>query len=35
MSRIDEQEAKRTIELLTEMGEVQTELQAMRESNTS
>jgi hydrogenase expression/formation protein HypC len=35
MSRIDEQEAKRTIELLTEMGEVQTELQAMRQSNTS
>ncbi len=35
MSRIDEKEAKRTIELLTEMGEVQTEIQAMRQSNTS
>ena len=35
MSRIDEAEAKRTIELLTEMGEVQTELEAMRQSNTS
>lgn len=35
MSRINEEEAKRTIELLTEMGEVQAELQAMRESNTS
>ncbi|MDT3779873.1 HypC/HybG/HupF family hydrogenase formation chaperone [Nitrospira sp. MA-1] len=35
MSRIDETEAKRTIELLTEMGEVQTAIQAMRQSNTS
>ena len=35
MSRIDEKEAKRTIALLTEMGEVQTEIQAMRQSNTS
>ncbi|MFZ1747282.1 MAG: HypC/HybG/HupF family hydrogenase formation chaperone [Nitrospirales bacterium] len=35
MSRIDEKEAKRTIELLAEMGEVQTEIQAMRQSNTS
>lgn len=35
MSRIDEKEAKRTLELLTEMGEVQTEIQAMRQSNTS
>lgn len=35
MSRIDQEEAKRTIELLTQMGEVQTELQAMRESNAS
>ncbi|GJL64525.1 MAG: hydrogenase assembly chaperone [Nitrospirales bacterium] len=35
MSRIDEEEAERTIKLLTEMGEVQAELQAMRESNTS
>jgi len=35
MSRIDEEEAERTIELLTEMGEVQAELQAIRESNTS
>jgi len=35
MSRIDEEEAKRTLELLTEMGEVQAELQAMRQSDTS
>ncbi|HBP90345.1 MAG TPA: hydrogenase assembly protein HupF [Nitrospiraceae bacterium] len=35
MSRINEKEAKRTIELLTEMGEVQTAIQAMRQSNTS
>ena len=35
MSRIDEEEAKRTIELLTEMGEVQAGLQAMRQSDTS
>lgn len=35
MSRIDEEEAKRTIDLLSEMGEVQAEIQAMRESNTS
>jgi len=35
MSRIDEKEAKRTIALLTEMGEVQIKIQAMRQSNTS
>lgn len=35
MSRIDEEEAKRTVELLNEMGEVQAEIQAMRQSNTS
>ena len=35
MSRIDEEEATRTIELLTEMGEVQAEIEAMRQSNTS
>ena len=35
MSRIDEEEARRTIALLTEMGEVQAELQAMRQSDTS
>lgn len=35
MSRINEEEAKRTLDLLTELGEVQTELQAMRQSNTS
>lgn len=35
MSRIDEEEAKRTIELLNEMGEVQAELKAMRQTNTS
>ena len=35
MSRIDEDEAKRTIELLTEMGEVQAEIEVMRQSNTS
>ncbi len=32
MSRIDEAEAARTLELLTEMGEVQAELDAMRDS---
>jgi len=32
MSRIDEVEATRTLELLTEMGEVQMELDAMRTS---
>jgi hydrogenase expression/formation protein HypC len=35
MSRIDEEEARRTLEILTEMGEVQAELQAMRQSDTS
>ena len=35
MSRMNEEEAKRTLDLLTELGEVQTELQAMRQSNTS
>lgn len=32
MSRIDEAEAQRTLDLLTEMGEVQLELDAMRDS---
>ncbi len=32
MSRIDQLEAARTLELLTEMGEVQAELDAMRDS---
>ena len=32
MSRIDEEEAARTLELLTEIGEVQAELDAMRAS---
>ena len=32
MSRIDEAEAARTLELLTELGEVQAELDAMRAS---
>ena len=32
MSRIDEAEAARTLALLTEMGELQMELEAMRES---
>ena len=32
MSRIDEAEAERTLSLLTEMGEVQAELDAMRDS---
>ena len=32
MSRIDEVEAERTLALLTEMGELQLELDAMRES---
>lgn len=32
MSRIDEAEAARTLALLTEMGEIQAELNAMRES---
>ena len=32
MSRIDEAEAERTLALLTEMGEVQAELDAMRDS---
>ncbi len=32
MSRIDEAEAARTLELLKEMGEVQAELDAMRDS---
>lgn len=35
MSRINEEEAKRTLELLTELGEVQAGLQAMRQSDTS
>ena len=32
MSRIDEGEAARTLEILTELGEAQAELRAMRES---
>jgi hydrogenase expression/formation protein HypC len=32
MSRIDEEEAARTLALLTEMGEVQAELDSMRAS---
>ena len=32
MSRIDPEEAARTLELMAEMGEVQEELRAMRES---
>lgn len=32
MARIDEEEATRTLELLTELGEVQAELNAMRAS---
>lgn len=32
MARIDEEEAARTLELLTELGEVQAELNAMRAS---
>ncbi len=32
MSRIDPVEAQRTLELMAEMGEVQAELEAMRES---
>lgn len=34
MSRIDEKEAALTLQLLEEMGEVQTELEAMRTSGT-
>ena len=34
ISRIDEEEAKRTIELFAEMSEIQTELEALRQSNT-
>ncbi len=32
MSRIDEEEAMKTLQLLTELGEIQDELRAMRES---
>lgn len=32
MARIDPEEAQRTLEVLTEMGEVQAELEAMRQS---
>lgn len=35
MSRIDPQEAERTRELLTEMGEMQAELEAMQASGSS
>lgn len=32
MSRIDESEARKTLDMLSELGEVQDELQAMRDS---
>ena len=35
ISRIDEEEAKRTIELFAEMTDIQSELQALRQSGTS
>ena len=35
ISRIDEEEAKRTIEVLAEMSEIQEELRAFGQSNTS
>ena len=35
MSRIDPQEAARTLDLLREMGEVQAELQAMKETEVN
>ncbi|MDJ0895469.1 MAG: HypC/HybG/HupF family hydrogenase formation chaperone [Alphaproteobacteria bacterium] len=35
MSRIDEQQAAETLEILTELGEVQEELAAMRASGTA
>jgi hydrogenase expression/formation protein HypC len=35
MSRIDEEEAQHTMELFAEMREIQTELQAMRQSDFS
>ncbi|UCE64647.1 MAG: HypC/HybG/HupF family hydrogenase formation chaperone [Nitrospirota bacterium] len=35
ISRIDEEEAKRTIELFAEMTDIQSELQALRQSDTS
>ncbi len=35
MSRIDEQEAQKTLDILVELGEAQEELAAMRESNFS
>ena len=34
MSRIDEAEAARTLELLAELGEVQAEMEAMRQAET-
>lgn len=34
MSRIDEEEAKATLNILTELGEAQTEMQVMRASST-
>jgi len=34
MSRIDDDEAKATLEMLTELGEAQAELQTMREAQT-
>ncbi len=35
ISRIDEEEAQRTIELFKEMTDIQSELEALRQSNTS
>lgn len=35
MSRIDEDEAQKTLEILAELGEVQEELEAMRQSATT
>lgn len=35
MSRINEQEAQRTLDLFSELGEMQAELETIRQSNTS
>jgi len=35
MSRINEEEAQRTLDLLAEFGEMQAELETMRQANTS
>jgi len=35
MSRIDEHEAQRTLDLLAELGDLQTELETRRQTNTS